>query len=400
MSKNLDTKYIKEVKPGTYRISIRTGKTIDGKNLYITKQKKNITLSEAKRIRDEMLKEKYSLEDLDGNIKFIDFARSYLKDHAFRTHTGTTLDCEASKIRNHIIPYLGNYKMKDISPVIIQKLINYLLEKDSKKRSSSGEIVKLSPVTVRNVYNILCAIFHKAVQLKVIKETPCTGITLEKCKKYHPTVYTIEDMNNLIKCLLSSNLPIQKKCIFILAMSTGMRRGELCGILTENIDFDRKVIKVKKSLSSTKSKGTELKLPKTESGIREVGLNDISIQLIKEHLENQERMKELLGNKWENSPTLFTSETGGFVSLNSITSSWIRFIKSNNLKPIPLKGLRTSFATYLAYNNYPPKVVQSLLGHSSERTTMQFYEFAYDDYATSILETTNNIGSGIKNEKN
>jgi integrase len=111
-------------------------------------------------------------------------------------------------------------------------------------------------------------------------------------------------------------------------------------------------------------------------------------------------MKELLGNKWENSPTLFTSETGGFVSLNSITSSWIRFIKSNNLKPIPLKGLRTSFATYLAYNNYPPKVVQSLLGHSSERTTMQFYEFAYDDYATSILETTNNIGSGIKNEKN
>lgn len=394
-----DMKYIKEVKPGTYRISIRSGSTIDGKNLFITKQISNSTPQQAIKLRDEMLKEKYKVINIDGNIKLVDFARSYLEEHAYHTHTGSTLDGEESKIRNHIIPYLGEYKMKNITPVLVQQLVNHLSIVDSKRHDSSGNVVKLSPTTIKNVYNILCAMFTKAVDLKIVKETPCSGITLPKRQKYKPNVYSVDEMNKLLECFNDSSLTIQKKCIFILAMSTGMRRGELCGLLVDNIDLNRKILKVNNSLSETKSKGVELKEPKTSSGMREVGLNDISIEMIKLQLKERERRKKLLGDKWKNAPTLFVNDVGDYVSINSITSSWNRFVKHNNLKPVSLKGLRTSFATYLAYQGVPPKVVQSLLGHASERTTMQFYEFAYDNYATSIIDKTNMIGKNIKINK-
>lgn len=392
-------KYIKEVKPGTYRISIRCGKTIDGKNLYITKQISNSTLAKAKKIRDELLKEKDSVINVDGSIRFIDYARSYLAEHVSQTHTGSTLDGEESKIRNHIIPYIGDYKMKDITPVVIQKLVNHLITVNSKKHDSYGNTVKLSPTTIKNVYNILRGMFAKAVKLRIIAENPCSGITLPRREKYIPEVYNLNEMEQLLKCLLDSNLPIQKKCIFVLAMSTGMRRGELCGIKVKDIDFNNRVLSVNNSLSETKSMGTELKGPKTKSGNREVGLNDLSIAMIKLQLKDREKRKKELGDNWKNAPTLFVDSMGGFVSINSITSSWNRFIKQNDLKPISLKGLRTSYATFLAYQGATPKVVQSLLGHSSERTTMQFYEFAYDDYATSIIDTINLIGKDIKIDK-
>lgn len=392
-------KYIKEVKPGTYRISIRCGKTIDGKNLYITKQISNSTLAKAKKVRDELLKEKDSVMNVDGNIKFIDYARSYLLEHVSQTHNGSTLDGEESKIRNHIIPYLGDYKMKDITPVVVQKLVNYLATIDSKKHDSNGNIVKLSPTTIKNVYNILRGMFAKAVKLRIIAENPCSGITLPRRKKYIPAIYTLEEMEQVLKCLLESNLPIQKKCIFVLALSTGLRRGELCGIMVKDIDLNRKILYVKNSISQTKSMGEELKGPKTKSGVREVGLNDLSIEIIKLQLEDIKKRQKELGNDWKNAPTLFVDSMGGYVSINSITSSWHRFIKKYNLKPVALKGLRTSFASFLANQNVPPKVVQTLLGHASERTTMQYYEFAYDNYATKIINKTNMIGKNIKIDK-
>ena len=261
-----DMKYIKEVKPGTYRISIRSGKTIDGKHLYVTKQISNSTPQQAIKLRDELLKEKDKVMNIDGNIKLVDFARSYLEEHAYHEHTGSTLDGEESKIRNHIIPYLGEYKMKNITPVLLQQLINHLSTVDSKRHDSNGNVVKLSPTTIKNVYNILCAMFTKAVDLKIISCTPCSGVTLPKRRKYEPQVYDYEDMNKLLKCFEESNLSIQKKCLFVLALSTGMRRGELCGIQVKNIDLNRKILKVNNSLSETKSKGTELKGPKTSAG--------------------------------------------------------------------------------------------------------------------------------------
>lgn len=388
----LGMRYIKEVKPGTYRIHMRIGKSLDGKNLYDTKQISNATLKDAQKLRDEMWKKRDDKLNTDGNIKVVDFARVYLQEHAYQNHTGATYDGEESKLRIHVVPYIGQYKMKDVTPMVIQKLINHLIDTDSLNHDKDGNTVKLSATTIKNIYTVLQAMFSKAVALKVITTTPCVGITLPRKTKYVAQVYNATEMNELLECLTSSQLSIQKQCIFILAMSTGMRRGELGGLLKENVDLEHRIIRVNKSLSNSRVRGKELKDPKTSSGVRPIGLNDISIEMLKKHLKEQVQRKKLAGTKWIDTPYLFTDDFGDAISLSSITSSWRRFVKRNKLKEVKLHGLRASFATFLAYKGHPPKVVKELLGHSSDRITMQYYEVVYDDYATSIIDTTNEIG--------
>lgn len=388
----LNMKYIKEVKPGTYRISIRSGKSLDGKNLFVTKQVSNVTLKQAQKIRDEMWKNLDEKVGIDGNVKVIDFARFYLQNHAYNAHTGATFDGEESKIRLHIIPYIGNYKMKELTPVIVQKLVNFLKEKDSYQHNSDGSTKKLSPTTIRNVFNILSGICTYAVGMKILKENPCESVTLPKKIKYTPVVYTVDEINDLIKKIKESNLSIQKQCIFILAMSLGLRRAEIAGLTYENVDLNNRVVYIKETLSKTKSKGELMKGPKSSAGVRAVGLNDIALEMLQLHIEEQEKMKNQFGNSWVDVPNIFTDGPNGTISPNAITDSWRRFLLNHKLKYVPLKGLRTSFATYLAYVGMPSKELQTIMGHSSYRTTAEYYQVAYDGYAKTMTQYTNDIG--------
>ena len=390
---SLGMKYITEIKPGTYRISIRTGKSMDGKNLYNTKQCSDKTLKEVQKLRDEMWKQSDSKIGIDGNKKFKDFARFYLQNRAYNAHTGSTYDGEESKIRTHIIPYIGDYKIKDVTPVVVQKLVNFLKEKDSCRHDKDGNVIKLSTTTIRHVFNILSGIFTYAVEMKVLSTNPCKGVTVPKSSKYQPVVYTIEEINDLIEKLKQSNLDIQKKCIIILAMSLGMRRGELAGITYDQIDLKNKIIYVKHSYSNSKSKGKEMKDTKTPSGVRAIGLNDIAVEMLTKHFKEQERLKKEFASAWIDVPNIFTDGPNGVIKPDSISRSWSRFVKYRKLKYAPLKNLRTSFATYLAYKGMAPKELQTVMGHGNYRTTMEYYQVAYDDYAQKMVQYTNDIGN-------
>ena len=176
-------------------------------------------------------------------------------------------------------------------------------------------------------------------------------------------------------------------------MSIGTRRGEICAITYEDIDLKKKVIYIKNSLSKSKSKGEEMKGPKTKSGIRAIDLNNIAVEFLEKHLKEQKRLKKEFGASWQNIPNIFTDGPNGAISLNSISNSWRRFLKNHKLKYVSLKGLRTSFATYLAHQGMPPKELQTIMGHSSYRVTMEYYQVAYDNYTQTMLQYTNDIGN-------
>ena len=176
-------------------------------------------------------------------------------------------------------------------------------------------------------------------------------------------------------------------------MSLGARRGELAGITYDQIDLKNKIIYVKYSYSETKSKGKEMKDTKTPSGVRAVGLNDIAVEMLEKHFKEQERLKKEFGSTWENVPNIFTNGPHGVIKPDSISRSWSRFVKSRKLKYAPLKNLRTSFATYLAYKGMAPKELQTIMGHGNYRTTMEYYQVAYDDYAQKMVQFTNDIGN-------
>ena len=125
-------------------------------------------------------------------------------------------------------------------------------------------------------------------------------------------------------------------------------------------------------------------------------MNELLVDCLLEYQREQQLTKEKFGSLWEDVPNVFAGDLGGTVSLDSLTGGWIRFIKKCGLKKVKLHGLRATFATYLSYKGVPTKVIQKLLGHSREATTTNFYTMAYDDYATSIIDVTNDIKKSQK----
>ena len=385
-------KYITQKGPNTYRISIRRCVDGDGKNDYYTKQISDITEDEAVEIKKAMLAEIKDKKEFNGTMKVKAFAKYWLEEIVPFTDEGTTIDDKESKLRCHILPELGELKMEDVSILIIQKMINKLTLKDSQRKGPKGKVKKLSPTTVKNIYSVTSAMFTCAANKKhkIIKESPCQDIDLPQKEEFNREVYKKEEMDILIDEM--SVLPIERKCMYLLAMCTGFRRGEIAGLRWIDIDFKNKMIYIKKALSNSKAKGKRMK--GTKNGLeREVGMNDLLIDCLLEYKKQHEAKKKRFKDQWEEVPNVFTGDFGGYISLNVIGGSWRRFIKKCGLKKVALHGLRASFATYLSYSGIPTKVIAKLLGHTRESTTSIFYTMVYDDYATSIIGITNQLKS-------
>ena len=145
--KEKDMTYITMIKPGTYRISMRRGISLDGKNDYYNKQISNATEDEAIALRNQMKEELKELKKFDGTVKVKVFAKRWMEDYVFYKDAGSTIDDKWSKLNVHILPALGEYKMEDVTSTVVQKFVNMLAKKPSQRHNSDGKEEPLSPTT-------------------------------------------------------------------------------------------------------------------------------------------------------------------------------------------------------------------------------------------------------------
>ena len=388
MINTLDTKYIEDKGNGTFRIRFRIPSSLSKKNNYFTKQIKNSTMEDAKAIRDAALDELRIKGQIDSNMKVKDCAELWLKQVVGNENEGTTIDDKISKLNNHFFPYLGNRKMCDVKRKDIQDLIQLLKEKDSLKHDSNGNIQKLSPTTINNVYNIVRAFFNWASDedVSIIKTSPCRKISLPKREKYEKEIFEDMEIDKIIP--LIEQLSIQTQCAFFIPLFCGLRRGEVAGLRWKDIDFDNKLIHVEKSLSISKAKGIMLKVTKTRKE-RVVCMNDLVLETLLQLRREQDLQKQLLGSHYKHSDMVFTDDFGDYITPNAIGNRWRRFCKKNKLQHVTYHGLRASYASLLSYSGIPLKEIQETLGHSEARTTTKYYTITYNDAPDRIYNVTN-----------
>lgn len=385
MTKDDDMKYITLLPNGSKRISIRTGRGIDGKYLYDTKQfGKDVDIKDVKKHRDKMVENKNQKKNVDGSMYLELFAKKWLTEEVLK-QSPNTYDDYYSKLKNHIIPYLKDYRLKNITRDKIQELINYLCTK--KSMTKKGELLK--PVTIKHIINILSSMLDYAVELHMIVINPCHDLKFPKTEKYEKEVYNIDEIKILVKYL--QELKPQNKALYTLFLTTGLRRGEIAGLWWEDIDFNNKTISVKRAYYKTKIKGNVTTKPKSRYSIRTVGLSDLAISCLLEYKEEQQMLKNTLHRYWKDSPNVFTDELGEVLSPDAISSRWRRLVKKLPLKKIRLHDLRASFATYLVYSKTPIADISKTLGHSRISTTVDMYVKNYDNYYKSARDNINKI---------
>lgn len=210
-----------------------------------------------------------------------------------------------------------------------------------------------------------------AVQWQLILSNPAERVKPPKVDNDEAEHYD-EDMLEKMFTLLESE-PLKYRVMVLLAVYTGLRKGEIMGLEWSDIDFENKKLRVRQSSQYVPGKGTITKKPKNESSIKVITLPDIAVGMLKEYKakQNEERLK--MGDSWQKSDRLFVQSNGVAMRPDTISKWFSKFIKRNNLPRLTFHGLHHTNASLLIAQNVDVKTISGRLGHARTSTTTDIY---------------------------
>lgn len=273
-----------------------------------------------------------------------------------------------SEIVNHFLaPALGNLQLTKLAPVHIQNTYNALVEGGRRDGKSGG----LAPRTRRHIHRILSAALARAVEQQLIARNPAEVFRrrLPKVEHRAMTTLTAEQSAQLLDAVRHSHIywPV------LIALTTGVRRGEVLALRWRNVDLDRGSMRIVESLEQTKT-GLRFKSPKTDRA-RAVTLPAFVVGELRRLKREQAEAFLRLGVR-QTGETLVCARTDGEpLQPQSLTHEFPRFLVrlGPDFPRVRFHDLRHSHATQLLLAGVHPKVAQERLGHSTITTTLDLY---------------------------
>lgn len=188
------------------------------------------------------------------------------------------------------------------------------------------------------------------------------------------------------------------RLMFILALGTGVRIGELVALKWDDINFDEGTLKVNKSISRSyieiegKRKFLlEETTPKTRSSIREVGIPSNILNELINYKKEQDEYKNNYKEIYTDNNYVFTDALGRYILPDTLSKAYLKVLKDNNIPHTRFLSLRHTYATRLFEKGVPLKTVQNLLGHSSIKITADIYTHVVGNEKISAVEKLNDL---------
>lgn len=257
--------------------------------------------------------------------------------------------------RLHIKPLLGHLRLKDLSADHLRWLYGEKLR------------AGLAPRTVQIIHTVLAKAMKEAVRRNLVITAATDGVKRPRVEKRE--MRTLD--NAQVLALLRAARGDPYEALYTLAVSTGLRRGELLGLEWRDVDFDQRVISVRRSVSAN---GKTLKPTKTGRG-RTLRLTPDAVAALVLHRAQQQEHRAMMGVSWLEHGLVFPSLVGTATNAdNFVKRSFKPLLRKAGLPKIRFHDLRHTFATLLLPRpEVPSKVVQEMLGHSSITMTLDTY---------------------------
>lgn len=366
--------YKREAKKGvTYTYSIEAGRDANGKRKRVTKSGFK-TAREARAAAQPILNKLLLGENIiESNITFKEYAEQWRKEHCIGLKPYTK-----ENITNIIIKankYLGNKKIKDITLYDYQQFLN-----NCRKNLSKG--------TLKTIHGYVKLIFKQAVKYNIIRTNPALDAIIPK--------YPMPLINPSDLFLTKSELEIltsyaqnynRKNSLYFYYMLmfliyTGVRIGEACALLWQDVDFSKKCIHIKSSLfAKNNAKYLRQDTPKTKDSLREIIIDDYLLDILKEWKIKQLeiRLKNNTQNKRDTLDYVFTKYSPVKDKELPVLPSKVRYIFTtiNNAKILNKRLhphlIRHTHCSLLAEAGVPLAIIQERLGHSDDSTTKKIY---------------------------
>ncbi|MGG3882633.1 site-specific integrase [Brevibacillus panacihumi] len=300
-------------------------------------------------------------------MTFSAFVDEWLEKYARNELSPKTLENYIIQINNRLIPEFGHLRLDQIKPLHIVTFLKNLQQVGGRKDGKEG---KLSSGMIEYIHRVLKNVFNRAVDWKVIKTSPMEGIKKPKVEQAEMSVFDDEEVQRLFLALEKEK--IMWRVMITLALTTGLRRGELLGLEWKHIDLETGTIDVKQSLSFVKEIGYQIKEPKTKNSVRKVAMPPSVIHEVKALKIQSAKERMQSGELWQGGEHffVFSSWNGKPLYPSSVKTWWSRFIKRNSLRYIRFHDLRHTSATVLINKGVHAKIISERLGHANILTTM------------------------------
>jgi integrase len=381
----------------SYRVRVSCGYDLNGKQIFKSatfRPDPNLTPKQEEKALNnfvlEFEKKVATGQVLDGNIHFADFAEKWFHDYAEVQLAPKTV-ARYKALMGRINAAIGNIKLDKIQPHHLISFYKNLAE-DGMNIKTGG---KLSERTIQHHHRLISAILNTAVQWQVIFANPTQRVKPPKVTQKE--VSYLDEIQTKEVIHLLEDEPIKYKTVIILAIYSGLRRGELCGLKWEDINFNDQILSVRRSVQALPDMGLIEKLPKTNSSIRTMKLSNEAIILLKEYKKWQAEQRIKLGDIWVNNDYLFTQWNGEVMHPDTLTGYFSKFAKRNNLpKGISLHSLRHTNATLLIAGGMPIRTVAGRLGHAQTSTTTNIYAHALQSADAKSAEVLEDMLNPVK----
>jgi len=259
-------------------------------------------------------------------------------------------------VRDHILPQLGRIKLKDLRPDQIQILYSEKLRQGTSSR------------TVILIHAVLHKALKQAVRLGTIVANPADAVTRPKFRRKE--MKTLSDME--AQKLLVAARGTSLEAVYWLAVSTGLRQGELLGLRWSDLDWKKQSLQIQRQLQR-QALGLVFTEPKSAAGRRMIILGTVTLEKLRVHQNLQVEERKLAGDTWQENDLIFPSSIGTPMDPSNLYHHFKRLLKEAGLPDIRFHDLRHTAATLMLQQGTHPKIVQERLGHSDISLTLNVY---------------------------
>ena len=331
------------------------------------------------------LKQLHQLIDLYRDVDLTEDSRmtlgewldKWLDEYMIFTIRESTLDSYRAMVKNQVKPFIGGKQIASLTTADMQKFYNKI-KKEGRVREHPIHGKTLADSMVRGVHMMLHEALDTAVKERLIAKNPTNGTTVPKCN--YPEKQILGD--NQLETFLEAIKGHEYWCdFFYVEVMTGLRRGEICGLRWQDINFEENKLQVKRSVSVKKGGGVSIGETKTETGVRCIQMPPSVAELLKSK-------KQTAITEWVFPHFLHPEQP---ISPASAYRKLKVILKNAELPLIRFHDLRHTFATHATQGGVDPKTLAGILGHTNASFTLDTYTHVTSDMQKSASAVVGNM---------
>lgn len=267
-------------------------------------------------------------------------------------------------VEKYLIPRLGAYRLTDLNPRIVSSFVTGLF-------TSPGVSGKdLSHNTISRIYAVLRIALNSAVEHGDLLSNPCSRLPRRQRpaqREVSPSVLNEDEIRRVIATSQDSTAGV----LFLLALTCGLRRGELCALKWSHLDLDQGLLRVEESYRQVSSSNFSVGAPKN-NGKRSIPIPAFVIPVLQQHQQRLDFMAATVPG-WQDHNLVFPGSSGNYRNPNDIHRTLHRYQDRVGLQRFRLHDLRHTFGTLSVGKNRDIVEVAKMMGHHDKAFTLRVY---------------------------